>query len=227
MGKKSKSKSNQKKRAATTPAVVKPTVAEPPVVIVPDAKENANPQPATVAAAPVLPVAAPLAPLARRQTSETSSLPAPLASIFTDLTPKQQVLVKLLCSLGQEHVFANWPVIDGDANQKLKCVQQLETLHESCGLMGYISNARKQQNKKSSSKSLANTITLEDTKTVGFVFSEGSKVSREGSSRSSGVLCNRLAFSIFAHSHALFHTHTIEWRRTILCQGSLENAAQV
>jgi hypothetical protein len=86
--------------------------------------------------------------LKRESFAAISSLPAPLHQIFPCLTPKQQVLIKLLCSpiLGQSHLFEDWP-LDDHLEAKGDFVKQLETLNDSCpcGLAGYITNARKQQ----------------------------------------------------------------------------------
>ena len=91
------------------------------------------------------PPAATITDLKREASFDTSSLPASLRHAFPYLTPKQQVLAKLLCSpiLGQAHLFENWP-LDSELEAKVDFVKQLETLNEACpcGLAGYITNAR-------------------------------------------------------------------------------------
>ena len=83
--------------------------------------------------------------LKRDVSYDNSSLPAPLGHAFPYLTPKQQVLTKLLCSsiLGQSHLFEDWP-LDTHLEAKVDCIQQLEALNEACpcGLVGFVISAK-------------------------------------------------------------------------------------
>jgi hypothetical protein len=73
-------------------------------------------------------------------------LPPSLLHVYPTLTPKQQVLVKLLCSpvMGQCHLFESWP-FNTELDAKTTFIEQLERFNESCpnGLSGYLTVDRK------------------------------------------------------------------------------------
>jgi hypothetical protein len=163
MGKKSKKKGSKTKLTAS-PALEKeiltvPVLPEIPVI---------STQP-TVETKPVV----------KREAYDMTSLPAPLRHAFPYLTPKQQVLAKLLCSplLGQAHLFENWP-LDSDLEAKVDFVKQLEVLNEACpcGLAGFIGNAR---GKKISAEVETMELDMKELSGVGFVLVDDDDSNKE------------------------------------------------
>jgi hypothetical protein len=97
-------------------------------------------------------------------------LPPSLWHAYSTLTPKQQILVKLLCSpvMGQSHLFESWP-LNTELDAKITFIQQLEMLNESCpnGLSGYLTVDRKLQISNRTEESLQ--LDVDHISLVGFV----------------------------------------------------------
>ena len=163
MGKKSKKKGSKTKVTAS-PAFEKEILTVPELPVIP---LISNQPPVETK------------PIVTREAYDMSSLPAPLRNAFPYLTPKQQVLAKLLCSplLGQAHLFENWP-LDSDLEAKVDFVKQLEALNETCpcGLAGYIANAR---GKQSSAGVETMELDMKELSGVGFVLVDDDDSNKE------------------------------------------------
>jgi hypothetical protein len=177
MGKKNRKKSIKAKNGAQFQAIESPNV-EKSLVNVSDTSEL--PQNKSVFVPPEVPEAVVTEVVKRESFAAIASLPAPLHHVFPHLTPKQQVLVKLLCSpiLGQSHLFEDWP-LDDHLEAKGDFVQQLETLNDSCpcGLAGYITNARKLQTNSNGETMMQ--LGMKDLSYVGFVLVDDDEGNKE------------------------------------------------
>lgn len=137
---------NNKKRTTTTTAAT----TEPTAVVVEDT--------------PVLNAETQQDAAAAKRPSDSTALPEALQKGWDQLTAKQQVLAKLLCSLGQEHLFQQEAAV--------ACAVQIESLNETCPLPAFLTENKKAASspQETASKTAVKSLALKDLSSVAFVY---------------------------------------------------------